>query len=112
MIYSSWNIEQNTLKLVILGHFLPLYHLKTPKNQNFEKMKKFAGDTIILHMYPKSQSYDVWFLRNGMRQTKNFVILGNFLPFYPPPCPPAPNDPKNQVLKRKKKCLEILSFYR
>ena len=31
MIYSSWDIEQNLLKLVILGHFLPFYHQKTPK---------------------------------------------------------------------------------
>ena len=25
IIYSSWDIEQNILKLVILGHFLPFY---------------------------------------------------------------------------------------
>ena len=33
MIYSSWNIEQNRLKLVILGHFLPFHPppLKTRK---------------------------------------------------------------------------------
>ena len=31
MIYSPWDIEQNILKLVILGHFLPFYPLKTPK---------------------------------------------------------------------------------
>ena len=37
MIYSSWDIEQNKLKLVILGHFLPFIPLKTTKNQNFEK---------------------------------------------------------------------------
>ena len=36
------------------------------------------------HVYRKSQSYDVWFLRYGVRQTKFFVILGHFLPFYPP----------------------------
>ena len=31
MIYSSWDIEQNIMKLVILGHFLPFYPHKTPK---------------------------------------------------------------------------------
>ena len=31
MIYSSWDIEQNILKLVILGHFLPFYLHKNPK---------------------------------------------------------------------------------
>ena len=60
-------------------------------------MKKIAGNIIILHMQvyqkslgchhfthvcQKSQSYDVWFLRYGLRQTC-FVILGHFLPFYP-----------------------------
>ena len=27
MIYSSWYIERDRLKLVILRHFLPFYHL-------------------------------------------------------------------------------------
>ena len=36
------------------------------------------------HVYPKSHLYDVQFLRYGLRQTKIFVILGHFLPFYPP----------------------------
>ena len=39
IIYGSWDIEQNILKLVILGHCLPFYHPKKPKNQNFEKWK-------------------------------------------------------------------------
>ena len=41
-------------------------------------MKKFAGDIIISQVYQKSQSYNVRFLRYGVRQTKNFVILGHF----------------------------------
>ena len=39
IIYSSWDIEQNILKLIILGHFLPFYPPKKPQNQNFEKWK-------------------------------------------------------------------------
>ena len=39
MIYSSWDIKNDGLKLIILGHFLPFYALKNPENQNFEKMK-------------------------------------------------------------------------
>ena len=39
MVYSSRDIEQSMLKLVILGHFLPFYPPKTPKNQKFEKRK-------------------------------------------------------------------------
>ena len=51
MIYSSWDIEFDRLKLVIMGHFLPFYPLpaKNPKNQNFEITKKIPGDIIILH---------------------------------------------------------------
>ena len=33
-----------------MGHFLPFtLPPKNPKNKNFEKMKKIAGDSIILH---------------------------------------------------------------
>ena len=39
MIYSSWVTEQNRMKLVVLGQFLPFYPFKSPKYQNFEKMK-------------------------------------------------------------------------
>ena len=47
-------------------------------------MKKFARDIIILHVYQKSQSYDVrLFLRYRVRQAEFFVILGHFLPFQP-----------------------------
>ena len=37
----------------------------------------------MLHMYQKSQVYDVRFLRYGVRQTEFFVILDHFLPFSP-----------------------------
>ena len=33
-----------------------------------KKMKTTAGDIIILHVYQKVLSDDVWFLRNGARQ--------------------------------------------
>ena len=60
-------------------------------------MKKAAGDIIILHMYIKSQSYDVWFLRYGVRQTKCFVIMGHFMLFYPT------NNLQNQNFEKMKK---------
>ena len=72
-------------------------------------MKQFAGDIMILNVYQKSQSYDVWFLRNTVRQTEFFVILSHFLPFYHPL--PLPIDPENQNFEKTKKSLEILSFY-
>ena len=37
------------------------------------------------HEYDKLRSYDVWFLRYGVRQTKFFLILDHFCPFVPPP---------------------------
>ena len=61
-------------------------------------MNKFAGDIIILHICTKkSQSYDVQFLRFGVRLTEFFVILDRFLPFYPP------MDTENQHFEKMKK---------
>ena len=136
MIYSSSDIQQNIMKLVILGHFLPFYPNKNPKNQKFEKWKNLleissfykCGPKIIIpeiqtnfvilghfllfylpplmipnikilkkkkkmawditrlyvHVYHKWRSYDIWFLKYKMQQTKFFDILGHFLPFYLP----------------------------
>ena len=130
MIYSSWDIECDRLKLVILGHFCP-FTLSPPKKTNKQKTKKskfwknenkllkilsfytyvpkitiiWYGETdrffwsfwsifcpftplttqkikhfkkiekktlrdiTILQMFNhKWQSYDVWFLRYGVRQ--------------------------------------------
>ena len=75
VVYSLWGIEQNILKLVILVLFLAFYPLKTPKIKIL-KMKKFA-------VYQKSQSFDVWFLRHGVGQTKVFIIMDRFLSFSP-----------------------------
>ena len=85
MIYSSRDTEQNKLKLVILGHFLPFISLKTPKIKILKNEKICWIYHHFTHVHQKSQSYDVRFLRYGMRQTKMFVILGHFLPFYLPP---------------------------
>ena len=55
MIYSSWDIECDRLKLLIMGHFLTLHpSIKARKKKNFEKMKKIAGDITILHMCTKN----------------------------------------------------------
>ena len=92
---------QRTEFFVILGHFLPVDPPNNPKNQNFEKIKKMAGD-IILHLcrYHKWQSYNVWFLRYWAQQAGFFVILGCFLPFY------FPNNPENKNLEKMKKAPE------
>ena len=43
------------------------------------------GDIILLyiHVYHKWRSYDIWFLKYKVRQTKIFDILSHFLPFQP-----------------------------
>ena len=62
MIYNSWDIEHDRLKLVILGHFLLFYQKRTQKMKILKKMKKISGDIIITPLYQKSQSYDLRFL--------------------------------------------------
>ena len=76
MIYSSWDIECDRQKLVIMGHFLPFYTPppKKPKKQNFEKMKKVTGDIIILHKCTKNDNH----MRYGFCDTEFIVILGHF----------------------------------
>ena len=48
-------------------------------------------------MYHKWQSYDVWFLKYGARQTEFFIFLDYFLPFYPS------NKLENQNYEKMKK---------
>ena len=97
MIYSSWDIEQNKLKLVILGHFLPFISIKTLKIIILKNEKIYWIYHHFTHVHQKSQSYDVRFLRYRVRETKNFIILDHVLPFYLSACP---NDPKYQNFEK------------
>ena len=92
------------MNLVILDHFLPFYPTKTPQKSKFWKMKKFAGDIIILHMCTKNhnhmmnhESYSSW---DTEWDTEFFVILGHFLPFYHLLTSPL-MIPKIKILKKK-----------
>ena len=96
MIYSSWDMEQNILKLVILGHLLPFHPHKNPKIKILKNENICWRYHHFTHVYQKSQSYDVWFLRYRVRQAEFFVILGHFLPFQPP------DNPENQNFKIEK----------
>ena len=105
MLYSSWDIEQNILKLLILGHFLPFYPLKTVEIK-ISKNKKFAGDIIILHMYTKNHNqvtYGSWNMERDGQNSLSFWT--NFCCFTPL------SNQKNKIFKNWKKILEILSFY-
>ena len=106
MIYSSWDIECDRLKLLILGHFSPYNSLpKIPKNQNFEKMKKSWWRYHFTHLYQKPQSYEVYSSWDMEHDRQNFwSFWAIFYPF-----PPLTNQ-KIKIFKtwiKKKKCLEI-----
>ena len=60
-------------------------------------MKKVPGDIIIFHLCTINEHYDVWFLRYGLRQTKFFFILNDFLLLY------SPNNPESQNFEKVKK---------
>ena len=70
MIYRSWDIKQNRVKLVILGHSLPFYPPKNPKNHFFFKNEKNSWRYYsFTHVYQTLWSYVVRFLRYDSRRT-------------------------------------------
>ena len=103
MIYSSWDIEQNILKLVILGHLLPFYPHKNAKIKILKNVK-ICWRYHFTCVYQKSQSYDVRFLRYRVRQAEVFVTLGHFLPFQPP------DNPENKNFKIEKNTWKYYNF--
>ena len=97
MIYSSWDIECDGLKLVIMGHysvtdviyghfgqffaFLPHYWPQKLKlGKNIKKSWRYYPFTNLYH---KWRSYDVWFLRYKAQQTVFLSFWTIFLPFHP-----------------------------
>ena len=86
-----------------MGNFLPFYPFsENPKNQNFENNENNCWRYHhFTHVYQKPQLYEVQFPRYRVSQTKKFIILGHFLPFYPP------NNLKNQNFEKNEK----VSFY-
>ena len=99
MIYSSWDTEWNMLKLVILGHFLPFYPQKTPKNPNFEKWNTLLE---ISSLYKCVQKVTIiWCMVPEMWSAtdKIFCHFGPFFALLPLP----PDKPKNQNFEKLKK---------
>ena len=85
-MHGSWDMEcdrQNVLSFRTI--FCTFTLLKTQQIKILKKMKKKAWRYYhFTHVYHKWQLYDVWFLIYEVWQTKPFVILDCFLPFYPP----------------------------
>ena len=102
--------------------FFALLPPKNPKNQNFENAKICCRYYHFTHVYQKSKSNDlrflryleilsfytykctIWFLKYKVRQTEFFVILGHFLYFQPP------NKLENQNFKIEKSTWRYYHF--
>ena len=104
LMYDSRDMEYNRQNFLSFWTvFCPFTTLWTQKIKILKKWKKSLN---ILPFYKhKWQSYDAWFIRCGVQWTEFFFILKCFLPFYPLTAR------KIKILKKWKKCLEILSFY-
>ena len=108
MVYSSWDIVCDRLKLAILGHFLPFYPpppLKTKKSK-FWKNEKHAGDIIILPTCTKNHNHMRYASWDTEWDWQNFwslwAIFGAFTQFL---------NQKIKILKKCKKHMDISSFY-
>ena len=114
VMYDFWDMECNRQSSSHFGTFFFPFTPLPPLIQKIKILKKWRKknqnltDFIILHKLTKNYNhiiYGSWDM-NCNRQIF-FVILGHFLPFYPPPLPPPPVT----AWKMKKKPGDI-SFYR
>ena len=86
MIYSSWDNRVWQTEIGNYGSFftlLPPPLLKTQQIRNLKKWRKKKKLLEISSFYicvPKTQSYEVRFVKYRVRQTEYFVIFGHFLP--------------------------------
>ena len=102
MTYDSWDMERDRIFCHFGLFFCPFNplsphpptNIKNPHNQNFEKMKKTSAD-IILHERAINDNHMIYSsLDMKCNRLNFFVILGHFLPFYPP------KSPKNDNIKK------------
>ena len=109
MIHSFWDIEFDRLKLVIMSHFMPFYPspLKPKKSESWKKKNYRRYHNFICAPKTNHMRYASWDTE-WVRQ--NFCHFEPFLPFSSL-SPPTLTTQKIQILKKQKKCLEILSLY-
>ena len=82
-------------------HPPPTPILNNPKNQNFEKMKKLAGDIIILYRCTINDNYMMYGSWDMEHVRQNFCHFG---PFYALLLPPPPRkNVKNKNFEKLKK---------
>ena len=88
--YDTWSLTflryqlQQTDFFVILGHFLPFYSPKSPKNENIKNMKT-PGDIIILRKCTKTHDQSLFCSWDMVRDWCNcyFSFWAIFCPFSP-----------------------------
>ena len=83
---------------------MPFSPLQTPKIKILKNENICWRYHHFTHAYQKSQSYDVWFLRYGVKQAEFFVILDHFWPLRPP------DNPENQTFKIEKNTWRYYHF--
>ena len=87
-MYGSWDIRHDGQSFLLFwAIFLPVDPPNNTKNQNFENEKNPRDIIILILVYRKWQSYNVWFLKYWAWQTK----------FHPT------NKPENKILKNWRK---------
>ena len=108
IIYSSWDIECDRLKLVILGHFFSFYPplVKTQKIKILKKWKKFQEISLYTSV-PKTTI--IWGTVPEIWSKTDFFFLSFWAIF----CPFTPYQPRKlkKWKKKKKKLPEISSSY-
>ena len=105
MMYGSWNIKHDIQSVLwFRAIFCPFTPLTARKIKILKKWKNSWRYYHFKHDYHKWKSYDVWFRRYGALQTKLFLILDHFLPFY--------THQRAKILKKMKKITpDVLLFY-
>ena len=89
------------------GLFFTFLPPNSPKNQNFEKMRKTPGNIIILHMCTKNYDQMMYLSWDMVSDRCNYFSLWvNFYLFTPLTVQ------KVKILKKWGKYLEISSFYK
>ena len=95
---------QQTDFFIILDHFLPFYPPNSPKNQNFEKLKKHL-EILSFYMCTINENHIMYGSWDMMCDKCHYFSFWAIFYLYPS------NSLKNENFKQIKKRLEIWSFY-
>ena len=112
MIYISWDVECDRLKLIIMGNFLPFYSpppsLKLKKFEFWKKSRKLLEISSFYTCAPKTTI--IWGKVPEIQSETDIIFcnFGYFLSFDPIP---SPDNFNNQNFKNTKKASGTSSFY-